>query len=801
MSTHEQIHVCQPTSAVRNTLRKEQVPQDLGMPASDAALREYCDRNYHQLLPIIAEKVHQEKKHQAEGGTSRKGLDLDALAAYPEALSQGAAILSHQGKEVQKEEWLTAETLKAATRVLAQEKRSLFMKNVITKEHPHEGRKRCWRARVAHEGIGSQIQRDKGRVLRTTCPNHGCAKRQILSLLGFCHMFNSTLIENAMVWFYGLPKESIDSYDDLKEAFLENYLQQKKCIKDPVEIHNMRIHRGIRAKQSGGKDQAKAAKKGEISRKDKPLAILMVQPWQRVAKQKITQTFSLESVISFPSLGEEDGTEGPMIIEAEMRGHFVHRMYVDGGSFSEILYEHCFNRFRPEVRSHMIPTTTPLVRFSGEIIWPLGQISLLIKIGDEEHSTSAWMNFMIVSPQNAKIPVAGETVTLRSSMIIPLECTTVSGPGMPRRTINQVAEEKIQVAIHLEYPKQTVAIGFTLTEEGRKELCGLLRCNLDIFTWKPVNMTGVPRHIAEHRLNIREGCLPIRQKKRGQAPERNKAICEEVEKLMDADIMKEDLNKACPKDGYSLLEIDWKVKSLCGYPFKCFLDAYKGYHQIKMAEEDEEKIAFITSQGVFCYSKMPFGLKNAGATYQRLVDKAFQKQINRNLEVYVDDLVIKSCTEKEVIKDIEKTFKTLREINMKLNPKKYAFGMREGTFLGYKVDTDGLRVCSDKVEAILNLPSPKCLKDVQKLNGKLASLNRFLSKSAKKSLPFFKTLKKCTKKSDLQWTTMAEIAFKQMKKLIAELPMLTAPKEKEELIMYMAAAKETISVVLMRKGT
>ena len=84
-------------------------------------------------------------------------------------------------------------------------------------------------------------------------------------------------------------------------------------------------------------------------------------------------------------------------------------------------------------------------------------------------------------------------------------------------------------------------------------------------------------------------------------------------------------SKACPKDCYPLPEIDWKVESLCGYTFKCFLDAYEGYHQIQMAVEDEEKTAFNTSQGLFCYRKMPFGLKNAGATYQRLVDMAFQK--------------------------------------------------------------------------------------------------------------------------------------------------------------------------------
>nr|GEV27604.1 reverse transcriptase domain-containing protein [Tanacetum cinerariifolium] len=313
----------------------------------------------------------------------------------------------------------------------------------------------------------------------------------------------------------------------------------------------------------------------------------------------------------------------------------------------------------------------------------------------------------------------------------------------------------------------------------------------------PADMTGVPRHISEHMISIREGCLPVMQKKRGQAPERNKAIREEVEKLMDIDIMKEDLNKAFPNDGYPLPKIDWKVESLYGYPFKCFLDAYKGYHQIKMAGEDEEKTAFITSQGIFRYSKMSFELKNVEATYQRLVDKAFQKHIGRNLEVYLDNLVIKSRTEKEVMIDINETFNTLREINIKLNPKKCAFGMREGTFLGYKVDADGLRVCLDKVEVVLNLPSPKCLKNVQKLNGKLASLNRFLSKTAEKSLPFFKTLKKCTKKSDFQWTAEAKMAFKQMKKLIAELPMLTIPKEKEELIMYLADARETNSAVLM----
>ncbi|GKE41018.1 reverse transcriptase domain-containing protein, partial [Tanacetum coccineum] len=212
-----------------------------------------------------------------------------------------------------------------------------------------------------------------------------------------------------------------------------------------------------------------------------------------------------------------------------------------------------------------------------------------------------------------------------------------------------------------------------------------------------------------------------------------------------------------------------------------------------MAESDEEKTAFHTSQGVYCYTKMPFGLKNAGAIYQRLVDNAFDSQVGRNIEVYVDDLVIKSHTEAELPRDIDKTFRTLRKINMKLNPKKCTFGAVEGMFLGYMIGPEGIKPCPDKTEAVLQLPSPQTMKEVQSLNGKLASLNRFLSKSAEKSLPLFKTLKKCIKKSDFHWTLEAEQAFKQLKQHLSELPLLVAPKPREELIIYLSASHEAIN--------
>ncbi|GJU20290.1 reverse transcriptase domain-containing protein [Tanacetum coccineum] len=421
----------------------------------------------------------------------------------------------------------------------------------------------------------------------------------------------------------------------------------------------------------------------------------------------------------------------------------------------------------------MVPATTSLVGFIGEIKWPLGQITLLVKIGDDEHSASTWMDFMVVKSTSLfngiigrpglrkmkavpstthgmiKFPVRGGTLTLRSSKIIPIECAMISGPEDQPPPVNKVKEERIKVAINPEHPEQTRS--------------------LDIFAWTPTDMTGVPRQIAEHKLNVRKGCQPVRQKKRGQAAERNIAINDEVSKLVTTGIMREvhyqdwlsnpvmvkksdnswrmcvdfkDLNKACPKDGYPLPKIDWKVESLCGFPFKCFLDAYKGYHQIQMAEEDEEKTAFITNQGIFCYIKMPFGLRNAGATYQRLVDKTFHKQIGRNLEVYVDDLVIKSRMEDELKK--------------------------ENLFLRIlRSNTKGIKICTTSRRRIK------------------PSITKMLERRAEVKWKIGKLKQE------------AKAAFIQMKEHIAKLPMLTALEEQEELIVYLAASKEAVSAVLM----
>ena len=199
-----------------------------------------------------------------------------------------------------------------------------------------------------------------------------------------------------------------------------------------------------------------------------------------------------------------------------------------------------------------------------------------------------------------------------------------------------------------------------------------------------------------------------------------------------------------------------------------------------MEEADQEKTSFVTSQGLFCYKVMSFGLKNVGATYQRLMNKMFAHQIGRNVQVYVDDMLVKSLCEEDHLDDLRETFNTLRSYNMKLNPNKCAFGVTAGKFLGFMVSQRGIEVNLEKVRAIMELEPPRTVKEVQSLNGKIAALNRFISKATDKCLPFFHTLRK-----SFEWTDECQKAFENLKKYLSSPPLLTPSIPGEELYLYL----------------
>ncbi|XP_035844008.1 uncharacterized protein LOC118490461 [Helianthus annuus] len=532
-------------------------------------------------------------------------------------------------------------------------------------------------------------------------------------------------------------------------------------------------------------------------------------------------------------------TTDALIISAAVGDYHMRRILVDTGSSEDIIYEHCFNRMQPEDRKLLELVHAPIKGFTGEKVGPIGQITFPVTFGQSPRERTILLTFPVVRAESYHNMIIGRFTLGKLDAIVSTARGFMKFPTP--RGIATVFRDKIGEVLSTKryrqgptgatgperwilstrHPDQTVTIGDTLYPEIRSDLKQLLRRNVDIFAFEHSDMTGVPRDKAEHKLATLPGVKPVAQGKRSMAPDRRAAVVKEVRKLVEAGILREtqyhtwvsnpvmvkkpdgtwrmcidfkDLNKACPKDAYPLPEIDLKVNSLVPYRFKCFLDAYKGYHQIKMSKEDEEKTVFNTDVGIFCYTKMPFGLRNAGATYQRLMDKVFETQIGRNLEVYVDYLVIKSREEKQMLADIEETFQRLREYNIKLNPKKCSFGVEEGKFLGVVVTRDGFKANPEKVAAIARMPSPRTLKEAQALNGRLVAINRFLARHAEKSLPFIKTLKDCLNKKNFKWTNEAEEALQDMKRFIEGLPMLTAPRPNEVLKMYLAAAHTAPSI-------
>ena len=191
---------------------------------------------------------------------------------------------------------------------------------------------------------------------------------------------------------------------------------------------------------------------------------------------------------------------------------------------------------------------------------------------------------------------------------------------------------------------------------------------------------------------------------------------------------------------------------------------------------------------------MSFGLKNASATYQRLMNKMFAHQIRRSVQVYIDDILVKSIWEDDHLDDLKETFNTLHSYNMKLNSKKCAFGVMAGKFLGFMVSQKGIEVNLDKIQAIMELTPPKNIKEVQSLNDKIATLNRFVLRATNKCLPFF-----CTLKKSFEWTTECQEAFEDLKAYLSSPPLLSPSKLGEELLLYLAISLVTVSAALIKE--
>ncbi|XP_071933752.1 uncharacterized protein [Coffea arabica] len=381
-------------------------------------------------------------------------------------------------------------------------------------------------------------------------------------------------------------------------------------------------------------------------------------------------------------------------------------------------------------------------------------------------------------------------------------------------------EETEKINIGTEDEVKEVQISIHLNKSQKKEMLEFLTMFQDVFAWSYDDMTGISTDVVVHRLPTDPSFPPVKQKPRKFKPDISLKIKEQIEKQLQTNIIivshypiwlsnpvpvpkksgevrvcvdYRDLNKASPKDDFPLPNIHILLDNTAGHEIESFCDCFAGYHQILMAEEDREKTAFITPWGTFCYRVMPFGLKNAGATYQRTMTTLFHDMIHREMEVYVDDIIIKSKRTEDHLDDLRKLFERLRKYNLKLNPAKCAFGAPAGKLLGFIVSKRGIEIDPAKIKAIREMPVPKTQKDVKSFLGKINFIGRFIAQLTATCEPLFKLLRKNV---PLYWNEECQQAFDKIKDYLLHPPVLVPPKPGRPLIMYLSVLDGAVGCVL-----
>jgi len=299
-------------------------------------------------------------------------------------------------------------------------------------------------------------------------------------------------------------------------------------------------------------------------------------------------------------------------------------------------------------------------------------------------------------------------------------------------------------------------ISLHLSPSEKEEYIRFLKEYEDIFAWSYDDMTSLSISIVAHKLPTNPMCPPVKQKLKKFKRDMSLKIKEKVTKQIKAKVLRvveypswlanilpvlkkdvkvrvcvgyRDLNRESPKDDFSLPNIHILIDTCAKHELQSFVDCFTGYHQIWIDEEDIEKTAFITPWGIYCDKVMPFGLKNVVATYMRAITTIFQGMIHKEIEVYVDEVIIKSKRSSDHIADLKKFFDRLRKYNLKLNPAKCAFGVPDGKLLVFTVNRREIELGPSNVKAIQDLPPPKNKKYVMRFLGRLNYFSHFIAQS------------------------------------------------------------------------
>uniref|UniRef100_A0A2N9HIL5 RNase H type-1 domain-containing protein n=1 Tax=Fagus sylvatica TaxID=28930 RepID=A0A2N9HIL5_FAGSY len=439
---------------------------------------------------------------------------------------------------------------------------------------------------------------------------------------------------------------------------------------------------------------------------------------------------------------------------------------------------------------------------------------------DQEESTA-------MDPGGSTVDHASSTVRNSGAEAVAdqTESTTMSKEKSTTAEPNITSKEELEVINLSDDPDITkpISISKSLSAKERKCLIDLLHEYKDVFAWDYHEMPGIDPGLVAHSLNVEPGTRPVVQPMRTFHTEVEAQITQEVKKLLAAGFIKpiqhprwlsnivpvkkkngqirccvdfRNLNKACPKDEFPLPNMDLLIDSAAGHAMFSFMDGFSGYNQIRMSTRDAEKTAFRTPIGNFYYTVMPFGLKNAGATYQRTMTAMFHDMVHKEIEDYVDDIVVKSKKREDHLRVLRKVFDRCRLYKLKMNPLKCAFGVSAGKFLGFLVHNRGIDVDPAKASAIATMKAPTSHKELKSFLGRLSYIRRFIPGLAAATAIFMPLMKKGV---PFVWSTACQQAFEKIQLIMTKLPTVCAPVPGRPLRLYLASNSEAIGGLVAQK--
>ncbi|KAK7252600.1 hypothetical protein RIF29_36664 [Crotalaria pallida] len=336
-------------------------------------------------------------------------------------------------------------------------------------------------------------------------------------------------------------------------------------------------------------------------------------------------------------------------------------------------------------------------------------------------------------------------------------------------------------------------------------------------------MLGLNPKLVTHNLAVRADVTPVKQSPRKFSQKIEKAIKDEVEKLLKGHFIKpiqhpswlanivrvkkkngkircsvdfRDLNRACLNDDFPLLHIDNMVDATAMHERFSFMDDFSGYNQIRMAEGDKEKTAFRTPMGNFFYVVMSFELKNAGATYQRAMTTIFHDMMHDIVEDYVDDIVVKSRKKEQHLEHLKVVFIRCKKYKLRMNPLKCKFGVSSGDFLSFEVHREGISADARKVKAVREMRAPRTKKELQQMMGKLGYIRRFIPAMGDLLGPMRGLLKG---KEAFKWEKAHQDVFDMIKKALASPLVMIPPQKGAPLRVYMATTQTALSSTCLKK--